>query len=366
MKNHLILWSLFVGTWNLLCIPFAMALPMQNDPSACAKALGLSHQLEAVLAQRQLVVQNPNEENYKQFLKVYRHYHRDVAYRTQTTPLHEATNNDDIPKINDLVTHQGFDINTRGLYGDTPVSFAPVEITRHLLSLGADANAVNPLGQTSLHYHALDGSFPGNIDVLLDHGADIEARDLHGMTPIIFTFAKGNVEVFHALRSRGASLHVNTVAAPNALLAVYIHALSGDYRIDANPHGPGILSITQDTNDSYKEARITMARLVLEEEPSFLHTVDHIHRASPLHWASFYGDTESIRLFLDRGASLTRLNGEGETALHVAARSNQVRAFFMLRSENPRLMTFTDNNGRNPIESARHADAKDILTLLGM
>jgi hypothetical protein len=67
------------------------------------------------------------------------------------------------------------------------------EIVRMLLSAGADVNAVNRRGATSLHY-ATDGYIVGpawdakqqvrTIGVLLEAGAEINAHDKNGATPL--------------------------------------------------------------------------------------------------------------------------------------------------------------------------------------
>lgn len=46
---------------------------------------------------------------------------------------------------------------------------------------------------------------------------------------------------------------------------------------------------------------------------------------SPLFWAAFRGDTESVRLLLRKGASVSRLDGEHKVPLHAAVCSGNVR-----------------------------------------
>jgi ankyrin repeat protein len=59
------------------------------------------------------------------------------------------------------------------------------EIAKLLLQLGADVNAREVNGRTPLH-HAANNGHLDVIDVLVCHGTDIEAKDNGGMTPLMW------------------------------------------------------------------------------------------------------------------------------------------------------------------------------------
>ena len=57
-------------------------------------------------------------------------------------------------------------------------------IAKHLIEKeGADVNAKNPKGETPLHYTAWNNAVEF-AKLLIDHGADINARDVNGETPL--------------------------------------------------------------------------------------------------------------------------------------------------------------------------------------
>lgn len=361
MRIH-ILWVILAS--QLLCLDFVKAeYPVHPETLKCAETLGLSNELEILLDQRQKVTQNPREDYYFQFIRAYYNPFVEKVLRTltaipQSKYLHNASARGDHFAINDLITNQGVDVDNRGPFGFTALSVADdVSTTRQLLALKADANLPNVLGHIPLHSAAFSDTQPDRIFVLLDYGSDIEAQDLLGRTPIISAIENGNVNAFRALRSRGASLSVRTIGTPNALLANYLFSLNFVISVNSSDE---VVTENYD-KEAQRKKRTTMARLILDEDPSFLHTVDFIYQATALDWAGFFGDVESINLYLERGLSPKLVNGNKETPLHVAARSNQVAAFLRLQDIDPHLMTAVDKDGLTPEESARRHHAWDVL-----
>jgi ankyrin repeat protein len=80
----------------------------------------------------------------------------------------------------------------------------PTEV-RRLLSVGADVNAKNDYGSTPLHW----ASLRGHVQVfkeLLDHGANIEAKNAGGDTPLHDASWRGHLPAVKALLSGGANI----------------------------------------------------------------------------------------------------------------------------------------------------------------
>lgn len=339
-----------------------------QQEAGCVKAVDFGDELKRFNHQSRRVSQYPTEENFMQYINSYNHLVEQVANKSEITSLHEAAKNGDISKIYDLVGNQGVDVNIRGgVYGGTPLVTAPYIAMRRLFSLGANVNATDALGRMSLHAaafsdaHLLTETFyianvqSNAMSFLLNRDANIEAQDLLGRTPMFYAILGGNIQAFWTLRINGASLKFELIGAENALQALYVY---NDVPIDFE-------GVRLDTRSAAsKEKRTTMAKLILDEEPSFLRTVDPIYGSTPLHWAAFYGDTEGIDFYLEKGLLPTRTNFAGETPMHVAARSNQVEAFLMLKNVDSNLMTIVDGNGRTPSEVAGDYDAKDILSVI--
>jgi ankyrin repeat protein len=76
------------------------------------------------------------------------------------------------------------------------------EVSR-LLSVGADVNAKDRYGNTPLHWSCFQMQV---VNELLDHGADIEAKDYSGWTILHRACYRGRVTVVIELLSRGANI----------------------------------------------------------------------------------------------------------------------------------------------------------------
>jgi len=68
------------------------------------------------------------------------------------------------------------------------------EATKLLVEVGVDVNATNEADFTALHCAAFTG-LPELVQYLVDHGADLNARDWRGRTP--FRLAEGAKQSFH-------------------------------------------------------------------------------------------------------------------------------------------------------------------------
>lgn len=82
------------------------------------------------------------------------------------------------------------------------------DLLRAFLAAGADPNVSAGEGRTVLHYLALDPDLKDSIRVLLDFGADINARDdMFRGTPLTWAVIRGNQEIVELLLAQGATVN---------------------------------------------------------------------------------------------------------------------------------------------------------------
>jgi ankyrin repeat protein len=101
----------------------------------------------------------------------------------------------------------GADVDAEEVEGHTPLYRASTgEVARALLEAGASVDRVSgPTRGTALHQAARRGNV-GVAQVLLDHGANIDARDAQGQTPLRRAVNCRQVEVVQLLLQRGADV----------------------------------------------------------------------------------------------------------------------------------------------------------------
>jgi truncated hemoglobin YjbI len=135
-------------------------------------------------------------------------------YTSDRTLLHEVAGQGNLAIV-ELLLHLGADPNARDQWGHTPLYFVGnashgihgADVVRVLVQGGANVNAQERLKHcTALHMAARRGNVPV-AQALLDGGADLEARDKLGETPLRRAVNCGKVEMAAFLLSRGANVH---------------------------------------------------------------------------------------------------------------------------------------------------------------
>ena len=93
------------------------------------------------------------------------------------------------------------------------------------LAQGLDVDGQDDNGYTALHWNADMGCAPGDretiVTILLDHGAEVEARDAQGRTPLFVAASSGSAQIVRALVLAGANVNArsNSGATPLMLAA---------------------------------------------------------------------------------------------------------------------------------------------------
>jgi Ankyrin repeats (3 copies)/Ankyrin repeats (many copies) len=125
-------------------------------------------------------------------------------------PLHAAAFSENFEVARILIEYNPTYINARDGDGLTPLlcasegrSFKDDSAVRLLLEHGADINAQNQFGWTSLHWASINGALEV-VRLLLEHGADVQVKNNSGRTALQVAAWYGHDKIVKLLGEQGA------------------------------------------------------------------------------------------------------------------------------------------------------------------
>ncbi len=218
------------------------------------------------------------------------------ASKTATTSLIDATSQNDVTNIEELVKSgadlneeggrhgetalmvasrkgnfalvkllisKGADINARGTYGDTALIAAAwtcqLEVAQYLIEKGAEVNAKNDVyGSTALNIAAGKCHDIRLVRLLLDNGADLHIRNKGGDSPFFSAAKDGDPSIVNMLLKAGANINEINRGYTALMFAVMrgnedVVSLLIDKKIDINARnnsGKTALDIAKDNRKS--------------------------------------------------------------------------------------------------------------------
>jgi len=196
------------------------------------------------------------------------------------------------------------DINLLGISGYAPIHIVvkadSLPLTQELISRGARTTVMcSEKRRTPLHYVCAASGRKADIPMLLiQHGADVSARDAAQFTPLQLASAYGNLEIVKLLLEFGAK--------PNA-------------------------------------------------------SMDNINKYTPLMHAVCTGMYSVVETLLDAGARVDVVNSSGVTAIHLAAKTGRVDMINLLIAAGADPMV-VDEDGLYPHDYACTENVYDALT----
>jgi ankyrin repeat protein len=195
------------------------------------------------------------------------------------------------------------------------LDFESVPHLQQVLALGADANELSAsTGTRPLQHAVIRGRSLESLQVLVAHGADVQARDAHGHGLAWAGARAGRTEVLAWLAGLGlqppGGLHDRFVAACAAADASTARALLAEH-----PGLIGALSAADRQLLPEQAQRGALASVQLMLALGWPVDVPGPWQASALNQAAFRGDAGMVALLLQHGARWHERNGYGGTAL---------------------------------------------------
>ena len=287
-----------------------------------------------------------------------------------------------------VLIEQGADVNAASYRGFTPLLFAvqknDLESTRILLAAGADVNQAS--SETSPLLLALSSNFQALGALLLEQGADANAVDFRGYTSLHYAAERPNMgEMVKALLAHGADPDARIMkqaAQSESIPIIAVPFLRSPSRVILDGTKGGTIPIGATPMWLAAEvANVFAMRLLAEHgadwklvtsENVFLEggsgrRVNYMAGTTPLmmatgvgrvlgNWKEYLAEEEmqhleTVKLMVQLGADVNQANEYGFTPLHGAAYVGADRIIQFLM-ENGAKMDVLDNFGQTPVSIA--------------
>ena len=218
--------------------------------------------------------------------------------------------------------------------------------------LGTPLQAAGLLGHTAI------------IQLLLEHGADVNVRDKYNSTPLHEASGSGNLDVMQSLLSGGANAdvldHWGDSPLRKALQCQKFDAVKLLVKGGADVNVRDKSNSTQ-LHEASRSGNLDVMELLLSLRAD-VNVLDH-RGDSPLHKASRYQKLDAIKLLVKGGADVNVRNKSNSTPLHEASGSGNLHVMELLLSLRADVNAL-DYRGDSALHKASRYQKVDAVNLL--
>lgn len=251
--------------------------------------------------------------------------HADINFVDgSNTPLHYASWDNHFKAVQLLVEH-GADINRRDKNGDTALHLTTSEtVLKYLLQKGADINKRNKAGATPLHA-AVSRNRYKFCKLLVEKGADINEQNKIGETALHLAVSPGFFEICNYLVEHKADVNVENKRGETPL---HYAILKGNNAVCKYliDHDADV-SVDADGTAVHLAAtlnEVDILRYLVDEKHANVNATRKRDSWSPLHSAAYYGSYDALKYLIEHGANAQAKDKYGKTPSQIALKENIV------------------------------------------
>ncbi|KAK6638711.1 hypothetical protein RUM43_006978 [Polyplax serrata] len=271
--------------------------------------------------------------------------------------LLEAAKSGNLEAIQRLLTSYPQIVNCRDLDGrhSTPLHFAAgynrVSIVEYLLDHGADVHAKDKGGLVPLHNACSYGHYEVT-ELLVKHGASVNVADLWKFTPLHEAAAKGKYDIVRLLLKHGADASKKNRDGATPLDLVR----DGDQEVADLLRGNAALL------DAAKKGNVSRVQRLISSDNINCRDAQG-RNSTPLHLAAGYNNIEVAELLLEHGADVNAQDKGGLIPLHNASSYGHLDIAALLIKYHT-VVNATDKWGFTPLHEAAQKGRTQLCALL--
>ena len=283
------------------------------------------------------------------------------AYRI--TLLHTAATAGSKDMVELLVT-KGADVNAEDSEGGTPLWYAKGKNHTDVVELLNKYGARSEMPVQALLDAVRDGRIE-QVKTLIEKGANMNARDYQGRTPLHLAAAKGDTDIAELLVKGGADVNAKSDTLGTTALIVAIQNGHRDTAklLVANGADVNAKGVENQTalHCAAKRGDVGIGKILMAQGAQTEAKCEH--GGTPLAWAAYEGQAEFAALLIEHGADIEAKLLDGRTTpLCRAVAQGHLDAAKVLLAKGANVNTRP--SGRTLVHVAMHMDHQDMVRLL--